>query len=58
MGKVIIYGKKRLPPCRMIFMTCEVLGIDYQIIEVDPIEGETKTAEFTKVKLKQKNKYF
>ena len=38
-------------PCRILYMTCEALGLEYTKHEVDLFKGENKTPEYLKVKI-------
>ena len=44
-----IHGTALSPPCRIVYMTCEVLGIEYKEIEVDLFKGMTRTPEYLKL---------
>ena len=46
---VQVHGNPISAPCRCVFMTCEVLGLDYENIFVDFTAGGTRTPEFLKV---------
>ena len=46
---VDIYGLPLSAPCRIIYMTCEALGLEYNMIDCDLFKGENKTPEFLKV---------
>ena len=46
---VEIHGMSESVPCRLSYMTCEVLGIDYKMISCDLFKGENKTPEYLKV---------
>ena len=46
---VEIHGMSLSAPCRICYMTCEVLGIDYKMITCDLMKGENKTPEYLKV---------
>ena len=37
---VEVYGMALSAPCRMVYMTCEALGVDYERINVDLFKGE------------------
>jgi len=49
MSMVKIYGVPLSAPCRIIMMTCKVLGVQYQLISTNPLLGETRTEEFVQV---------
>ena len=44
-----IYGIPPSAPCRVVYLTCHVLGLDYEVITLDPRIGEHKKPEFLKV---------
>ena len=46
-----IYGMDLSAPCRILYMTCEALGLEYTKHEVDLFKGENKTPEYLKVKI-------
>ena len=48
---VTIYGMKISPRVRLVLMTCEVLGIQYEIKNVNIEDGEHKSKEYLKVSL-------
>ena len=50
MAPVKIYGVPLSPPFRTVVMTCEILGLDYEIVPTNPLIGETNTPEFLKVR--------
>ena len=37
---VEVYGMALSAPCRMVYMACEALGVDYKKINVDLFKGE------------------
>jgi len=43
---VEVYGMSLSAPCRMVYMACEILGVDYKKINVDLMKGEHMTPEF------------
>lgn len=47
--KLKIYGIPPSAPCRVVYLTCHVLGLDYEVIPMDPRVGQTKEPEFLKV---------
>ena len=47
--KLKIYGIPPSAPCRVVYLTCHVLGLDYEVIPMDPRIGQTKEPEFLKV---------
>ena len=46
-----IHGMTGSAPCSTLYMTCEVLGLDYKMITCDLMKGENKTPEYLKVNL-------
>lgn len=48
-SKLKIYGIPPSAPCRVVYLTCHVLGLDYEVIPMDPRIGQTKEPEFLKV---------
>jgi len=46
---VEIYGMDLSAPCRILYMTCEALGLEYTKHEVDLFKGENKTPEYLKM---------
>lgn len=51
-NQIQVYGTPVSAPCRMTFMACEVLGIDYKIVNIDLMKGETRTPEYLKMNIK------
>jgi glutathione S-transferase len=49
MAPIVIYGMAASAPCRILMMTCEVLGLEYEFKIVNPQTGENKTPEYLKV---------
>jgi len=47
--KLKIYGIPPSAPCRVVYLTCHVLGLDYEVIPMDPRIGQTKEPEFLKL---------
>jgi len=43
---VEVYGMALSAPCRMVYMACESVGIEYKKINVDLMKGEHMTPEF------------
>ena len=37
---VEVYGMALSAPCRMVYMACEALGVEYKRINVDLMKGE------------------
>jgi glutathione S-transferase len=52
MSMVKIYGVPLSAPCRIVMMTCKVLGVQYEIISTNPLLGETRTEEFLQAREK------
>ena len=48
-----IHGMSLSAPCRICYMTCELLGIDYKMITCDLMKGENMNPEFLKVSKSQ-----
>jgi len=46
MAPITVYGMKASAPVRIVLMTCEVLGVDYEFKEIDLMKGENKTPEY------------
>jgi len=46
---ITIYGMKISPRVRLVLMTCEVLGIQYEIKNVSIEDGEHKSREYLKI---------
>ena len=46
---VEIHGMGGSAPCRIPYMTCEALGLEYKMVNVDLMKGENKTPEYLKV---------
>ncbi len=51
MAPIKIYGVPLSPPFWTVVMTCEVLGLNYEVVPTNPLIGETQTEEFLKVRL-------
>ena len=49
MAPVKIYGIKMSPPVRTVLMTAEAIGLEYELVPMNPLIGGTKTPEFLKV---------
>ena len=49
MAPIVIYGMTPSAPCRILCMTCEVLGLEYEFKVVNLMAGENKTPEYLKV---------
>jgi hypothetical protein len=48
---VEIYGMTLSAPTRTVFMTCDMLGVTYDLKETNLFEGATTTPEYLKVEL-------
>ena len=46
---VEIHGMIASAPCRICYLTCEVLGIEYKMVNCDLMKGENRTPEYLKV---------
>ena len=46
---VQVHGALISAPCRCVYLTCEVLGLEHEKIAVDLMGGGTRTPEFLKV---------
>ena len=46
-----IHGMNLSGPCRIIYMTAECLGLEYNMIECDLFKGENKTEEYLKLNI-------
>ena len=44
-----VHGIAGSAPCRIVYMTCEALGLDYETILCDLQKGDNKTPEYLKV---------
>ena len=51
MSPVVVYGVGLSAPVRIVYMTCEALGIEYETKEVNLMKGEHMTEEYLKVRL-------
>ena len=49
MSPIEVHGMALSAPCRLVYMTCEALGIEYNIVPVDLFNDGTKTPEYLKV---------
>ncbi len=45
-----LYATKMSLPCRLVFMTCDMCGVEYDYKEVDLFKGEQKSEWFLKVR--------
>ena len=50
MPSVQIYGVPLSAPTRIVMMTCEMLGVSYELINTNPLTGDTKTEEYLQVR--------
>ena len=41
-----LYGSPFSPPCRVVSITLEVLGLEYEYKNIDLFAGENKTEEY------------
>ena len=46
---VKVYGMDASAPVRVVLMTCEVLGIEYEFVVVNLMEGEHLKPDYLKV---------
>ena len=44
-----IHGLNGSAPCRILYMTCEALGLEFKDISVNLFKQENKTTEYLKV---------
>ena len=44
-----IYAMDISAPCRMALMACEVMGIEYEIVDVNLFTGENMKPEYLRV---------
>jgi len=49
MSPVKVHGMNLSAPCRLVYLTCEAVGIDYEKVDVDLMNGGTRTPEFLKM---------
>jgi len=49
MAPIEVYGMQLSAPVRMVQMTCEVLGVEYEKKELNIMTGENMTPEFLKI---------
>lgn len=49
MAPIKVYGFDLSPPFRTVVATLELLGLEYEIVKTNPINGETQTPEFLKL---------
>ena len=55
---VEIHGMIGSAPCRICYLTCEVLGIEYKMVNCDLMKGENRTPDYLKVHSRSKNLCF
>ncbi len=46
---VEVHGTAGSAPCRILYMTCDAVGVEYKRVEVDLMSGGTRTPEYLKV---------
>ena len=44
-----VHGIGGSAPCRIVYMTCEALGLDYETVTCDLQKGDNRTPEYLKV---------
>ena len=44
-----VHGMPLSAPSRIVYMTCEALGLEYEVILCDLMKGDNKTPEYLKV---------
>lgn len=49
MAPIEVHGMGLSAPCRIVYMTCEVLGLEYNMVECDLMNGGNKTPEYLKM---------
>ena len=49
MSAVEIHGMAGSAPCRICYLACEAIGIEYKMVNCDLANGENKTPEYLKV---------
>ena len=49
-----IHGLNGSAPCRILYMTCEALGLEFKDISVNLFKQENKTPEYLKVNVFRK----
>ena len=49
MSPVKVHGMNLSAPCRLVYLTCEAVGVEYEKINVDLFTGGTRTPEYLKV---------
>ena len=49
MSPVKVHGMNLSAPCRLVYLTCEAVGIEYEKVDVDLMNGGTRTPEYLKV---------
>ena len=48
MSPVKVHGMNLSAPCRLVYLTCEAVGVEYEKVDVDLMNGGTRTPEFLK----------
>ena len=48
---VEVHGMTLSAPCRIVYMACEALGLEYKMVECNLMKGDNKTPEFLKVRI-------
>ena len=46
-----VHGMTLSAPCRIVYLACEALGLEYKMVECDLMKGENKTPEYLKVQI-------
>ena len=49
MASIVIYGMPPSPPCRILTMVCEVLGLKYEMKPCNIMAGDNRKPEYLKV---------
>ena len=49
MSAVEIHGMALSAPCRICYLACEAIGIEYKMVNCDLMNGGNKTPEYLKV---------
>ena len=49
MSAVEIHGMALSAPCRICYLACEAIGIEYKMVDCDLMNGGNKTPEYLKV---------
>jgi len=48
MSAVEIHGMALSAPCRICYLACEAIGIEYKMVDCDLMNGGNKTPEYLK----------